>query len=63
MKSNHLNPLVYDFFIQASKHLFNAAQSGDRELAEATLVNLQKVIPSYINALVEERNGSDGRQF
>lgn len=54
--SNHLNPLVHDFMVQASKNLFNAAVSGDRELAEATLVNLQSVLPSYIRAIVEERN-------
>lgn len=54
--SNHLNPLVHDFMVHASKNLFNAAVSGDRELAEATLVNLQSVLPSYIRAIVEERN-------
>lgn len=54
--SNHLNPLVHDFMMNYSKKLFNAAQSGDRDFAQATLTNLANEIPSYIRAIVEERN-------
>lgn len=46
-----LNPLVHDFMVQASRNLFNASQSGDRLLAQATLVNLRATIDSYIEAL------------
>lgn len=49
-----IDPLVYDFLMKSSQNLFNAAQSGDVELAEATLVNLQSVIDSYIHALHSE---------
>lgn len=48
---NFLNPLVADYMVQASQNLFNAAQSGDPELAEATLVNLKSTLDSYIHAL------------
>lgn len=49
-----IDPLVYDFMMKSSKNLFNAAQSGDVDLAEATLLNLQSVIDSYIHALHSE---------
>ena len=41
--------------INASKNLFNAAQSGDPELAEAVLVNLGATLDSYINAIREDK--------
>lgn len=56
--SNHLNPLVHDFLLMYSRKLFNAAQGGDRDYAQATLTNLYNEIPSYIRAIVEERNDS-----
>lgn len=49
-----IDPTVYDFMMKASQNLFNAAQSGDVDFAEATLVNLQSVIDSYIHALHSE---------
>jgi hypothetical protein len=50
-----INPLVYDFMMKASQNLYNAAQAGDVDLAEATLVNLQSTIDSYIHAIHSER--------
>ncbi len=50
-----IDPLVYDFMMKASQNLYNAAQSGDVDLAEATLVNLNATIESYIHALHSER--------
>ena len=61
MNPRHLNPLVHDFLVTTSKNLFNAAQSGDREYAQATLTTLYNAIPSYIAAIIEERN-ENGRQ-
>ena len=58
MSPNHLNPLVHDFLMNSSKKLFNVAQSGDSDFAQATLTNLYNEIPSYIRAIVEERNDS-----
>jgi hypothetical protein len=34
---NLLNPLVQDSLVKWSQRLFNAAQSGDKDLAVATL--------------------------
>lgn len=51
---NVINPLVYDFMMKASQNLYNAAQSGDVDLAEATMVNLKATIDSYIHALHTE---------
>lgn len=48
-----IDPLVYDFMIKASKNMFNAAVSGDPELAEATMVNLRATLDSYIHAIHE----------
>lgn len=48
-----IDPLVYDFMMNASRKLFNAAQSGDVELAEATLNTIASTINSYILALKE----------
>lgn len=50
-----IDPLVYDFMMKASQNLYNAAQSGDVDLAEATMVNLSSTIDSYIHALHSER--------
>jgi hypothetical protein len=50
-----IDPLVYDFMMKASQNLYNAAQAGDVDLAEATLVNLNATIESYIHALHSER--------
>ena len=52
---NVIDPLVYDFMMKASQNLYNAAQAGDVDLAEATLVNLNATIESYIHALHSER--------
>ena len=43
-----INPLIADYMVQASKNLFNAAQSGDPELAEAVMVNLRSSLETYI---------------
>ena len=48
-----INPLVADYMARESKRLFNAVQSGDPELAEATLVNLRATLDSYIQAIKE----------
>ena len=48
-----ISPLVADYMVQASKNLFNAAQSGDLELAEATMVNLRSSLETYINIIRE----------
>lgn len=40
--------------VHASKNLFNAAQSGDPELAEAVLVILGATLNSYITAIRED---------
>jgi hypothetical protein len=49
-----INPLVYDFMMKASQNLYNAAQSGDVDLAEATMVNVRSTIDSYIHAIHTE---------
>jgi putative Mn2+ efflux pump MntP len=48
-----IDPLVYDFMMNTSRKLFNAAQSGDVELAEATLTTIATTIDSYVVALKE----------
>jgi len=48
-----INPIVADYMVKASKNLFNAATSGDAELAEAVLVNLNATLDSYIHQLHE----------
>ena len=47
-------PLVYDYLVKSSKNLFNAAQSGDPELAEAVLVNFRATVDGYIHAIHSE---------
>jgi hypothetical protein len=49
-----INPLVADYMVKSSKKLFNAATSGDPELAEATLLNIRASIDSYILAIKDE---------
>lgn len=58
MSPNYIDPQVHDYMMQASRNLFNAAQSGDKDLAEATLVNLQSTLPSYILAIREDNRGN-----
>jgi len=48
-----INPIVADYMVKASKNLFNAAISGDPELAKATLVNLEATLDSYIQQIHE----------
>jgi hypothetical protein len=48
-----INPIVADYMVKTSKNLFNAATSGDPELAEAILVNLDTTLESYIQLLHE----------
>jgi hypothetical protein len=48
-----IDPLVYDYMMNCSKKLFNAATSGDPELAVATLNGISITIDSYIGALKE----------
>jgi hypothetical protein len=55
-----IDPLAYDYMMQTSKKLFNAAQSGDADLAEATLNSIAATINSYILALKEgDWNGTN----
>ena len=58
-----IDPLVHDFMIMTSKNLFNAAQSGDVDLAEAVMVKFKTQVDSYINALHSEgeTNGTNKR--
>ena len=49
-----IDPRVYDYMMKASQNLYNAAQAGDVDLAEATLVNLKATVDSYIHALHSE---------
>lgn len=58
---NHLDPRIQDFLVHASKNLFNAAQSGDSDLAEAVMVNMLDTLPSYIQAIREDRRDNAGR--
>ena len=48
-----LNPLVADYLTRSSTRLFNAAQSGDIEFAEAVMRELQTNIEQYIQLLHE----------
>jgi hypothetical protein len=48
-----LNPLVADYLTRSSTRLFNAAQSGDIEFAEAVLRELKTNIDQYIQLLHE----------
>ena len=57
-----IDPTTFDYMMKASKRLFNAAQSGDADLAEATLVSITTTIDSYILALKEgDWNGTNKR--
>jgi hypothetical protein len=47
--------------VQASKNLFNAAQSGDLELAEATMVNLRSSLETYLTIIRE--GDKDGKPY
>lgn len=53
--TNTLNPMVADFLTQASKKLFNAAQSGDTDLAEATMRWTRDNCDLFLDALAEGR--------
>lgn len=57
--SKVIDPLTYDFMMNASRKLFNAAQSGDPELAEATLRGIATTVDSYIIAIKEGWNGTN----
>jgi hypothetical protein len=48
-----LNPLVADYLSRSATRLFNAAQSGDVEFAEAVLRELKNNIDEYIQQLHE----------
>lgn len=56
-----ISPLVADYMVQASKNLFNAAQSGDIELAEATMVNLRSSLETYLTIIRE--GDKDGQPY
>lgn len=53
MTRNLLNPLVADFLTKTSQHMFNAAQSGDADYAEATMRKTRELLDLYIGALEE----------
>ena len=53
MMNKVINPLVADYMVKVSKNMFNAAISGDPELAKATLVNLKATLDSYIQQIDE----------
>lgn len=61
--TNTLNPMIADFLTQASKKLFNAAQSGDTDLAEASMRWTRDNCELFLSALAEGRkeNGSHQR--
>jgi hypothetical protein len=46
--SNLLSPLVQDSLVKWSQRLFNAAQSGDKDLAVATLRELKLSIEANL---------------
>ena len=48
-----LNPVVADYLSRSATRLFNAAQSGDVEFAEAVLRELKNNIDEYIQQLHE----------
>ena len=48
-----LNPIVADYLSRSATKLFNAAQSGDVEFAEAVLRELQTNIDQYLQLLHE----------
>lgn len=48
-----IDPLVYDFMSKSGADLFNAANSGDIDLAIAVLTKLKNEVDSYIQALKE----------
>ena len=48
-----LNPIVADHLSRSATKLFNAAQSGDIEFAEAVLRELKTDIDDYIQLLHE----------
>ena len=48
-----LNPIVSDYLSRSATKLFNAAQSGDVEFAEAVLRELKINIDQYIQILHE----------
>lgn len=49
-----LNAQTHDFLVRTSKRLFNAAVSGDKDFAVATLSDLLKEIP----IVLEEMKGN-----
>jgi hypothetical protein len=51
-----IEPTVYDFMVKTSKDIFNAAQSGDVELAIATLGRTQMLTEYYLQELKEGYN-------
>jgi hypothetical protein len=51
-----IDALVYDGMVKISKDIFNAAQSGDVELAIATLGRTQLLTAYYIEQLKEGYN-------
>ena len=53
--NNTLNPMIADFLTQASKKLFNAAQSGDTDLAEASMRWTRDNCELFLSALAEGR--------
>jgi hypothetical protein len=46
--SNLLSPLIQDSLVKLSQRLFNAAQSGDKDLAVATLKQAQLSIETNL---------------
>lgn len=53
---NLLSPLVQDSMLKWSQRLFNSAQSGDKDLAVATLKECQLAIESIIFYIETEGN-------
>ena len=48
-----IDPIIYDYMVKTGSNLFNAANSGDVELAIAVLNKIKTEVDSYINALKE----------
>jgi|688.fasta_scaffold1635227_1 hypothetical protein len=60
MTNNTLNPMIADFLTQASKKMFNAAQGGDTDFAEATMRWARDNCSLFLEAIAEGRkNGNN----
>lgn len=61
MINNALNPIIADFLTQTSKKMFNAAQSGDLDLAIATMRTARDNCDLFLSALAEGKKHVDNQ--